>query len=237
MEKERLIDISVWRNQDQNENQQSHELEILQTIKFTAENSLNNGKQKVQVGDLVAAAQKRNPAKITPLTWMTLVKYYVGFLENGVPELVEDLHEFHSECVDPRDLTVSTSWFSLITPEEALKKCPQVRHFLTTTQYTKDKVKMQGAGPAMSQFLEPAQVTAWCKKTDQVNQMEKTIRNLKNTYLKILEQGMSEQQARLEVTTLIGLVLRCMFAKPWPENMVPKVTLPVGKLKRRSRPC
>ena len=106
---------------------------------------------------------------------------------------------------------------------------PQVRRSLTTTQYTKDKVRLQGAGPAMSQSLEPAQVTAWCKKTDQVNQMEKTIRNLKTTYLEILEQGMSERQARLEVTTLIGLVLRCMFAKPWPENMVPKVALPVGK--------
>jgi hypothetical protein len=38
--KERQIDISLWRNQDQNENQQTHELEILLTIKVAAENFL-----------------------------------------------------------------------------------------------------------------------------------------------------------------------------------------------------
>ena len=34
---ERQVDISLWRNMDQNENQVSHEIEILQGIKATAE--------------------------------------------------------------------------------------------------------------------------------------------------------------------------------------------------------
>jgi hypothetical protein len=48
---ERQIDISFWRSQDQNENQQTHELEILQTIKFAAESFLKAGKDKVSLGD------------------------------------------------------------------------------------------------------------------------------------------------------------------------------------------
>ena len=35
--KERQVDVSLWRNMDQNENQNSHEMEILGGIKATAE--------------------------------------------------------------------------------------------------------------------------------------------------------------------------------------------------------
>ena len=59
VDKERQIDISLWRNQDQNENQQAHELEVLLTIKVAAEAFLKQGKSKVILGDLVAAAQKK----------------------------------------------------------------------------------------------------------------------------------------------------------------------------------
>ena len=38
--KERQMDISLWRNQDQNENQQIHEVEILLTIKVAAQGFL-----------------------------------------------------------------------------------------------------------------------------------------------------------------------------------------------------
>ena len=34
---ERQLDISLWRNRDQNENHQTHELELLQTITLAAE--------------------------------------------------------------------------------------------------------------------------------------------------------------------------------------------------------
>ena len=73
--RERQVDISLWRNQDQNENQQVHEIEILQTIKYSAEGFLKAGKAKVSLSDIVASAQKRNPAKISPETWLSLTKY------------------------------------------------------------------------------------------------------------------------------------------------------------------
>ena len=161
---------------------------------------------------------------------MTLAKYYIGFLENGKADLVDDLHDFHSDFVDPRELTVSVGFYHSLESEEALKKAPQVRHFLLTTQYTTEKVKAQGSGAAgVSQFLEPTQITAFCKKPDQVNQLEKTIRDLKSKYLPILDKHLGERQARLEFTVYMDLLIRCMFNKPWPLDLPIKLSLPVGK--------
>ena len=225
---ERQIDISLWRNQDQNENQQTHELEVLQTIKFAAESFLKTGKDKVSLGDLVAAAQKRNPAKISPTTWLTLGKYYIGFLENGVVDLIEDLHEYHSNTVDPRELCVSMSFFGLLDAEPALKKCPQVRHYLVCTQYTNENEKAQVGGPSVSLFLENAQITALCKKPDVVHKLEKAFRDLKTWYLPHLEKALGPRVARLEITVYMTLLIRCLFCKAWPQ-LEPRVTLPVGK--------
>ena len=228
LSKERQIDISLWRNQDQNENQAVHELEILQTIKFAAEGFLKAGKAKVSLGDLVSAAQKRNPAKISPSAWMTLSKYYIGFLENQAVDLIEDLNDFHSNSVDPRDLCVSIAFFSNLESEQAMKQCPQVRHFLLCSQYCTDKVKAQAAGPSVSQFLEASQIVAFCKKPDQVLQLEKTFRDLKAKYIPILEQHLGARVAKLEITAFFDLIIRSLFCRAWPP-MEPRVALPVGK--------
>jgi hypothetical protein len=226
---EKQTDISLWRNQDQNENQAVHELEILQTIKHAAEGFLAKGTGHVSLGDLVSASQKRNPAKISPVSWMTLAKLYTGFLENGVADLVDDLMEYHSEHVDPRELTVSLKFFSAVSGEEAFKSCPQIRHYLITSQYTSEKVTASSSGPSVSQFLEITQIASFAKKRDQVNQLETTIRDLKAKYLPLLSASLGPRVARLEITEYMDLILRSLFGKPWPEKMEPKVTLPVGK--------
>ena len=231
--KEKQMEVSLWRNQDQNENQAINEIEILQTITVVAKAFLSQGKDKVSVGDLVASAQKKNPAKVSPQTWMSLTKYYIGFLENGVAELIEDLAEFHSYCVDPRELTVSLKLFNLMATEEAFKNCPQLRHYLILTQYTMEKVQASSTGPSISQFLETTQIINFAKKPDQVKQLEEIIRDLKNKYLPILSPKVGERCARLEIGSYVGLVIRCMFSKPWPKNMEPAVTLPIGEAHRR----
>ena len=67
-----------------------------------------------------------------------------------------------------------------------------------------------------------------CKKPDQINQLEKTIRDLKRQYLPILEKALGTRVARLEITVYLDLIIRCVFCKPWPA-VEPRVTLPVGK--------
>ena len=59
-----LVDSSLWRNQDQNENHQDHELMIIHCITYAAEHLLKLGKQTVTIADLMAAAQKRHPGTV-----------------------------------------------------------------------------------------------------------------------------------------------------------------------------
>ena len=179
---ERQVDISLWRNMDQNENQVTHDIEILQSIKATAE-QLSQKQAKVTQGDLVACVSKRNPAKVSPHALMNLCKFYIGFLDNGVVDLVTDLVDFHSHTVDPRELTVSTSFFQSLVSEEALSKCPQTRLYLVMTQYTMEKTRAQAGGPSVAQFLDTSQILGLCKKPDLLNTIETNIREIKAKYL------------------------------------------------------
>ena len=109
------VDISLWRNQDQNENHGTHEIEILQTIVATADlmrSSKNPGaKSTVQMSDLVAKTARRIPAKISPVTLRTLGKFFSQFLTSGDQHLIQELVDFHSVKVNPRNLVVPAVFF------------------------------------------------------------------------------------------------------------------------------
>ena len=151
---ERQGDISLWRSMDQHENQASHEMEILQGIKATAESL--SVKPRKNTGDLLSAATRRNPAKLSPKTMQVLARVYIGSLENGVPELVQELVDFHSETVDPQELTVSTAWIENLVSEEPLKKCPHTCVALWVCQNTFEKVHIQSSRPYVAALLETA---------------------------------------------------------------------------------
>ena len=150
-------DISHWRNMDHNDNQQTHEIEILQCIRATAE-TLSQKRAKITQGDLVAFVSKRNPAKLSPGALQTLCKFYIQFLENDVLDIVGDLVDYHCHAVDPKELTISISYFQAVVSEESLKKCPFSRLYLVMSQYTAEKVRAQAGGPSVSQFLDGPQI-------------------------------------------------------------------------------
>lgn len=58
-----LVEISLWKNQDQNENQALHEVEILQNIMATC-NEPRAARSTVSIGDLVSAPPPPTPARI-----------------------------------------------------------------------------------------------------------------------------------------------------------------------------
>ena len=125
--------MSLWRNQDQNENQGAHEIEILHTIKSTAE-ARSKTSSKMALADLAAMAQRRNPSKVAPACFHALCKLYIGPLEDNASDLVEEPVGFHSANVGPKEVTIGTSCFVTITSEEALNKCPCLRLQLILTQ-------------------------------------------------------------------------------------------------------
>ena len=59
------VDMSLWRNQGQTDNQQTHELEVIHTVTYAVENVLGAWKQQVSTGDLMAGAEKRHTCNIS----------------------------------------------------------------------------------------------------------------------------------------------------------------------------
>ena len=57
---------------------------------------------------------------------------------------------------------------------------------------------------------------------------EKTIVSLRAKYLPILMEAFEKRVARLEMNVYIDLLIRAMFAKPWPEDLEPRLKCPMG---------
>ena len=112
---EAQVDISLWRNQDQNENNGTHEIELLQNVVAAAEGlrasrSSEGQRSIVAMADLVAKAMRRTPAKVSNWTMSTLCKFFVQFLESGDQQLLQEAQDFHAARVNPRALSVPFSF-------------------------------------------------------------------------------------------------------------------------------
>ena len=53
--------------------------------------------------------------------------------------------------------------------------------------------------------------------------------SLRAKYLPILMEAFEKRVARLEMNVYIDPLIRALFAKPWPEDLVPPVSLPGGQ--------
>ena len=108
---EAQVDISLWRNQDQNENNGTHEIELLQSIVACAEqlktSSSSTGQRSiVSMSDLVARSMRRTPAKVSASTMSILCKLFSQFLESGDQKLLQELQDVHATRVNPQTLSV-----------------------------------------------------------------------------------------------------------------------------------
>ena len=178
----------------------------------------------------MAKAGRRHPAKISANTLSTLCKYFTQFLASGDQHLIQELVDFHPQGVNPRSLVVSTSLFSTLVTEEALLTLPLFRHYLLFTHYTEEKVRSLPSGPSQAAFLDTTAISALMKKPDLLLAVEKSLSEARDKYLPILEALSSATQARLDLAVLADLIMRCVFAKPWPEdhqNLLAKIC--VGK--------
>ena len=99
----------------------------------------------VVVGDIVARAQRKTPARVQQSCMLSLVKYYLKHLEDKSKYLAEELIDFHCHMVNPKDLVVSSNFFHTLAVEPGFQNYPLVRHYLTLTQYTKEL--LQGLQP------------------------------------------------------------------------------------------
>ena len=128
-----------------------------------------------------------------------LDRFYIGFLDHGVVDIVTESVDLHSHSVDPRELAVSTSFFQSLMSEDALSKCPQTRLYLVMTQYTMEKTRAQAGGPSVAPFLDTSQILGLCRKPDILKTIEANIREIKCKYLPRLVLSLGERVARLEL--------------------------------------
>ena len=218
------VDISLWRNQDQNENHASHEIEILQHIVATADimRSSSAGSQSnriVSMSDLVAKALRRTPTNVRLANMTTLCKFWSQTLQSGHPGLIQELVDFHAARVNPRNLVISPHFFDYLQKEEGLARAPLLKHYLILTQYTEEKTRATTTGPSQALFLEAKDITNLGKKADWVKSLEALLADARSNYLPLLEATSSKTQARLELSVLADLFIRCALAKPWPESL------------------
>lgn len=222
-------DISTWRNQDQNENQQTHEIEILQAIKAVAV-KMSTSSSKVSLADLIAKAQRRVPSKACAQTFRSLAKLYVGFIEDGAGDMVEDLVDFHASNVDPREVCLSNVYLCSIVNEDAFKKLPHLRLQLLRTQYSTEKVRGAGGGVPHGCFIDIGQILAIAKKPAELLEMEKILKVVHDKNIGLLQRFLAPRAAKLELAVFSDLLLRCFLHKTWPHDFPIKVKLPMGKI-------
>ena len=222
-------DISVWRNQDQNENQQTHEMEILQTIKAVAE-AMCKLSAKVSLNDLVAKAQRRLPSKPCAQTFRVLAKLYVGFIEDSAGHMVDDLVDFHASNVDPREVSLSNVYLCAIVNEDAFKKHPHLRLQLLRTQYSTEKVRSAAGGAPHGCFIDCGQIQSIARKPVELFEIENTLKEAHDEYLGHLQRFLTPRAAKLELAVLQDLLIRCFLHKTWPLEFPMKVKLPLGKI-------
>ena len=208
-----LIELSLWRNQDQNENQAMHEIEILRNLMSVC-GELKQSRTQISLGDLCAFAEKRSPAKVAARALESLAKFYLGYLKEEAKHLADELVDFHAARVNPRELCVSAGFFQSLAVEAGFLRAPLVRHYVLLTQYTKEKSKTAAGSPDHAAFLEHSVLASLAKKPDMVRLLEQMTREARAQYLPILEQQVSLTQARLEVADLGILWCRCLLAKP-----------------------
>ena len=87
-------------------------------------------------------------------------RYYNDTFRRRVAELVD----WHSTYINPKELAVNAAFYELLAGESTLKELPLVRHYLTLTQYSKDKTRDSAAGPATGALVDPTTLGTLCSK-------------------------------------------------------------------------
>lgn len=208
---EQQIEVSLWRNMDQNENQAIHEIEVLRNIIQTC-TEMATTRSTLPIGDIVYHALRRSPAKVSDIAIENLAKFYLLYVAENQGYLARELQEFHAARVNPRDLIVPAAFFKLLALE--FKGVPLVRHYLVLTQYTRDGARCSAGQPDCAGFLDKQTLVNLSKKTDLTRTLEDRFRDTRKKYLPILERQLTEPLAKQELADLGIVWIRCLMSKP-----------------------
>ena len=118
--------------------------------------------------------------------------------------------------MNPKELVISAAFFQHLAVESGFATSPHVRHYMTLTQYTKEKTIATAGQPGVAAFMELRDIVSLAKSTDVITLLESELKKARASYIPILEKQLAPLQARLEVAELADLFVRCALAKPYP---------------------
>lgn len=211
------VEVSLWRNMDQNENQGLHEIEVLRSV-ISCCAEVSKVRSNLSVADIVARVAHKSPMKTSNLAVHGITKFYLRLLEDKMPELAVELQDFHSSRVNPRELQMSANFFSTLADTRELRGHPLLRHYLLTTAYTPEKARSHIGSAETANFIETSAVAGLVKKPAYPDLLEKLLEGARTSYLPILAKELTAVQARLELVDLADLLLRSALGKPFKAN-------------------
>ena len=196
---------------------------------------LRSSRSKPAIGEIISRAERRNPQRVGVRVLQGLTKYLVRHLENQTVHLAEELGDFHSARVNPREIAVPPIFYETLGNLAAFAEMPLFRHYCVLANYTTEKTRAASSGSsgaATSTFLDTKSLDIVANKPEALRLIEALLKEARETYLPILERALSPSQARIELFTYANLLVRCFFAKPFPADLGGKVGTLTGKLTR-----
>ena len=167
---ETQVEISIWRNADQDENLAVSELEILRYI-LQAATDLANFSHKITLGDMSARAARKAPWKIKDRPLLCIGKYLRGFHVYTREDLAKDLGDFHAQKINAKKLTVAPALFESIVGETEFAKRPLVMHYIVITQYSDERTLEASGGPDTANLIELRDLVNFAKRPDCVKSL------------------------------------------------------------------
>ena len=163
--------------------------------------------------DIIAKASRQVGPKQSQVLIEILAKLYVSIVASGSSELVNELIEFHSQEVNPSEISVSGKYFENLVKEETWQTLPFLRHYLILAQYTTEESISRSSGPQLAAFLDVKTIDNFLKtKRGDATKAEQVLKAFREKYLAPLAPAMSASMAQIEVARLGG---RCREDPFW----------------------
>ena len=140
-------DVSVWRNQDQNENQALTDGELIRMAKVAVEKYLENASPGqalvVPLAAITTAACLGTPLKMNQAVMGSFCKFVCQMATERQMPLVNEFLQFWTSCVDPKEIAIPHTFFDAMQKCKALLKHPKLRLHMSMAMYCKEGLTLE----------------------------------------------------------------------------------------------
>ena len=216
------IEISEWRNSDNNNNQVKHEIEHIRGLQRVArkEFEVAGSAGIVSLANVVAKFTAQAQLKMVQTTTLDLARFVVDF--RAVVH-IDNICTHHSQHVNPNELTVPPALFSEIT-KQIKKSASKLKEALIIEAYTPEgAIKKARPLPDVADFIKTSDVKALsCREAD-IDATEDFFKHSTTKYEPMLRSFMDARKVSSTLRMLRGTVVRVALNKAMRPEFQPKV--------------